>query len=469
MSSYEIGMVGLGVMGRNLLLNMADHGYTVAGYDKDPTRGAELRREAGGRAIRSATSLVEFIHMLRIPRVVMLLVPAGPAVDSVIRDLLPHLAPGDVIVDGGNSFFRDTELRQHMLADHSIYLLGVGVSGGEHGARYGPSLMPGGPLAAYDRVRPVFEAIAARVGDEPCVAYMGPGGAGHYVKMVHNGIEYGLMQLIAETYDVMKRGLGLDEDHLHDVYHRWNHSELNAYLLEITARIFCEVDDRTGKRLIEVILDEARQKGTGMWVVQSAMELQTPVFTIAMAVGMRDLSRFGKERDAAARVFGGAPRAFQGQRDTFLEQLRNAFYVGMIITFAQGMALLRSASAAYGYEVHLEEIARIWRGGCIIRAAVLEDIRAAYRARPDLTNLLVDSRLAQVIAARQADLRAAICAAVDLGIPAPGMMSALAYFDGYRSDWLPANLIQAQRDYFGAHTYERVDAKGVFHTRWSQD
>jgi 6-phosphogluconate dehydrogenase len=466
---YHLGLVGLGVMGRNLLLNMADHGYPVAGYDKDPERVRALLQEAESRPIGGATDHQEFIAMLRPPRAVMMLVPAGPAVDAVIRDLLPHLSRGDLVIDGGNSFFRDTDLRGRALAEHGIAFLGVGVSGGEHGARHGPSMMPGGPRDAYERVRPLFEAIAARAGDDPCVAYLGPGACGHYVKMVHNGIEYALMQLIAETYDLLRRGLGFSDDALHETYAAWNATELAGYLLEITADIFLRVDERTGRRLVDVILDAAKQKGTGMWTSQNAMELGQPVPTISAAVEMRELSGLDSERAAASRILRGAAPAIQAERGGFVTQLRNALYAGMIVAYAQGMALLRAASQAYGYGLDLEAVARIWRGGCIIRAALLERLRGAYRARPDLPNLLVDPQLAEDVLARAADLRTIVCRAATAGIPAPAFSASLAYLDGYRSAWLPANLTQAQRDYFGAHTYERVDARGVFHTEWSRE
>jgi 6-phosphogluconate dehydrogenase len=464
----DIGMVGLGVMGRNLVLNMADHGYSVAGFDKDESKVQALQAEAGDRDVRGARTMEEFIGLLRTPRAVMMLVPAGPPVDSVIRDGLVYLEKGDLIIDGGNSHFPDTDLRARALADKGIHYLGVGISGGESGARHGPSMMPGGPEEAYDRVRPIFEASAAHVNGDPCVTYLGPGSAGHYVKMVHNGIEYGLMQLIAETYDLMKRGLGLNDDELHAVYDRWNQAELNGYLMEITAKIFLHVDEKTGKRLIDVILDEAKQKGTGMWTSQDAMEQQVPVPTIDVAVAMRNLSAFEDERIAASKQLQGPRREFEGDRDAFVERLRNALYAAMILTYAQGMALLRVASQQKGYGLDLEAVARIWRGGCIIRAALLEKMRAAYKARPDLPNLLMDPDLGQAAEARQDDLRAVVRTAAELGIPAPGLSVSLAYFDGYRSAWLPANLIQAQRDFFGAHTYERVDAKGVFHTHWEE-
>jgi 6-phosphogluconate dehydrogenase len=467
----DIGMVGLGVMGRNLLLNMADHGYSVAGYDRDSDKVEALRKESGDRDIHGAQSMEEFISLLRKPRSVMMLVPAGPPVDSVIRDVLPHLDAGDLIIDGGNSHFQDTNLRNETLAGKDIQYLGVGISGGAHGARHGPSTMPGGSKRAYERVRPIFEATAAKVEGETCVTYLGPGSAGHYVKMVHNGIEYGLMQLIAETYDLMKRGMGLSDDEMGEVYERWNGTELSGYLLGITSHIFRRVDEKTGKRLIDVILDEAKQKGTGMWTSRDSMELQVPTPVTDIAVAMRNLSVFEDERKAASKTLGGPPTGFewQGDRENLLEQLRNALYAAMILTYAQGLALLRRASQEYEYGLNLEEVARIWRGGCIIRAALLEQIRSAFQRRPDLRNLLLDAELGRKVRERQSDLRAVVSMAIGSGIPAPGLMVSLAYYDGYRSAWLPANLIQAQRDYFGSHTYERVDAKGVFHTLWEKE
>ncbi|MCB0209883.1 MAG: NADP-dependent phosphogluconate dehydrogenase [Anaerolineae bacterium] len=463
---YELGMVGLGVMGRNLVLNMADHGFAVAGYDKDESKVHALSDEAGDRPVRGAGSLAEMVGLLRRPRAVMLLVPAGPPVDAVIRDLLPYLEADDLIIDGGNSFFKDTDLRTKTLAEKGIHFLGVGISGGEAGARHGPSMMPGGSQHAYERVRPIFEAVAAKVNGEPCVTYLGPGSAGHYVKMVHNGIEYGLMQLIAESYDLLKRGLGLSDDALHTIYATWNEAELQSFLVEITSDIFRQVDERTGRRLIDVILDEAGQKGTGMWTSQNAMELQMPTPTIDIAVAMRDMSGYKIQREKASQLLKGSVSTFQGERDGFVEQLRKALYFGFIVTYAQGFALLQRASEVYAYDLNLAEVARIWRGGCIIRSALLEDIRAAFQERTQLPHLLLDPNLAEAVMTRQADMRTVVHTAVTLGLPTPGLMTSLAYFDAYRSAWLPANLIQAQRDFFGAHTYERIDTKGVFHTHW---
>jgi 6-phosphogluconate dehydrogenase len=466
---YEIGMVGLGVMGRNFLLNMADHGHSVVGYDKDPGKTDALRKEAESRDIQSATSLKEFIALLRRPRAIMMLVPAGAPVDSVIKDLLPLLDKDDLIIDAGNSYFKDSDLRAASLTAKGIQFLGVGVSGGEEGARHGPSIMPGGPKAAYERVRPILEAAAAKVNGEPCVTWLGPGSSGHFVKMVHNGIEYGIMQLLAETYDLMKRGLGMNDDQLRDAYGRWNNGELNGYLVEITSHIFSKQDDKTGKRLIDEILDVAKQNGTGLWTSQSAMELQVPVPTIDLAVAMRDLTVLAKEREQAGVIYQRSMPRFNSDRDTFLTQLGRALYAALIITYAQGMALLAVASVKYEYHLDLEAIARIWRGGCIIRAALLEDFCAAFRARRDLPNLLLDPNLSRKTMEHQEDLRQVVCRAAELGLPAPGLMVSLGYLDAYRSAWMPANLIQAQRDYFGSHTYERIDARGVFHTQWEKE
>ncbi len=464
----DIGMVGLGVMGRNLVLNMADHGFAVAGFDKDPAKTAALRTEAESRNIFGAENLQQFIGSLRTPRLVMLLVPAGPPVDSVIRDVIPYLKPGDVIIDGGNSYYKDTDLRAAALSQRGLALLGVGISGGEYGARYGPSIMPGGPKEAYELVRAIFEATAARADNDPCVAYLGPGSAGHYTKMVHNGIEYGLLRLIAESYALMRLGLGKMDGELSTVYERWNQGLLNSYLIEITARIFQQKDTITGKPLVDVILDEAKQKGTGKWTSEDAMELQVPVPTIDVSVAMRNLSTLKAERESASRVLSGPTTAFDGNRDMFLKQLEDALYFGFVATYAQGFALLHVASPAHEYNLNLETIARIWRGGCIIRAAMLEQICDAFRAQPDLPDLMTAPSFAKELIQKQDGIRAVVARAATLGIAVPALMTALAYYDGYRSAWMPANLIQAQRDYFGAHTYERVDAKGVFHTDWEK-
>jgi 6-phosphogluconate dehydrogenase len=466
----EIGLFGLAVMGRNLVLNMADHGFSVAVYNRTTEKTREfIEKEVGDRKVQGGYHLKEFASLLRKPRAIMLLVKAGPPVDAVIKELLPYLEQGDLIIDGGNSHFPDTNRRGKSMAEKGFLYMGMGISGGEYGARHGPSMMPGGPREAYERVRPILEAAAAKVNGEPCVTTLGPTSAGHYVKMVHNGIEYGLMQLIAETYDLMKRGLRLSNDEMHAIYDKWNQEELKSYLMEITANIFTQKDERTDKRLIDMILDQAKQKGTGKWTSWDSMDLQVPTPTIDVAVVMRDLSGYKAERKVASTMLRGPTLAFKGDKKRFIGQLEKALYVGMIVTYAQGMALLKQASQTYGYGLNLEAVAKIWRGGCIIRAAMLEDFRAAYQTRPDLPNLLMDPRLAQELVLRQDDLRTVVSIAVKRGIPVPGFMSILGYYDGYRSTLLPANLTQAQRDYFGAHTYERVDEKGTFHTQWGKD
>jgi 6-phosphogluconate dehydrogenase len=468
-ANCRIGMVGLGVMGRNLLLNMAEHGFRVAGYDKDPQKVALLRQEAAGFPVQAAEDVASFIALLHTPRAVMLLVPAGPVVDNVIRDLLPNLSPDDMIIDAGNSHFTDTDLRQKTLEARGLHFFGMGVSGGEAGARHGPSMMPGGPEPAYQRVRDILEASAAHVDGDPCVTYLGPGSAGHYVKMVHNGIEYGIMQLIAETYDLLRRGYGLSDDELSEVFARWNQAELNGYLIEITADIFRKVDDATGKRLVDVVLDAAHQLGTGMWTSQDAMTLHVPTPTIDTAVAMRNLSGREDVRLNISKSYGQQIQPDGRNKDQIMQATRRALYAGIILTYAQGFAQLAQASLSYHYNLDLVAVARIWRGGCIIRSQLLEPIRDAYRRQPALLHLALDPTLGKAIEESLPDLRAVVQAAGSLGLPVPALMASLAYIDSLRSTHLPANLIQAQRDYFGAHTYERVDQRGIFHTQWSKD
>jgi 6-phosphogluconate dehydrogenase len=465
----DIGLIGLGTMGRNFVLNMADHGFSVAVYNRTLEKTKDfMETEVGSRTIKAGYNLKEFIGLLKQPRALIMLVAAGDPVDMVIRELVPLLSAGDLIIDGGNSHFTDTNRRGKILSGKNLHFMGMGISGGESGARYGPSLMPGGSLAMYDRVGPILEAASAHVDGDPCVTYLGPGSAGHYVKMVHNGIEYGIMELIVETYDLMKRGLGLTPPDLAAIYGGWNRAELNSYLVEITAKIFSRKDDRTGKFLVDMILDKAKQKGTGMWTSWDAMDLQMGTPTIDVAVVMRDLSGYKDERLAAAQVLGGPPQTFTGDKKRFIGQLKNALYASMIATYAQGLALLHTASSTYAYNLDLEAVARIWRGGCIIRAALLEDIRNAYKAKADLANLLMDPHLGKEFLSREADLREVVKVAATLGLPAPALMVTLGYFDAYRSVVLPANLIQAQRDCFGAHQYERLDAPGSFHTEWEK-
>jgi 6-phosphogluconate dehydrogenase len=466
----DIGLIGLGVMGRNFLMNVADQGFAVAGYDLDAEKTHALEKEkTADTDIRTATAVREFVNLLRRPRAIMLLVPAGGPVDAVIDGIAPLLEPGDLIIDSGNSHFKDTDRRAVALAETKLGFMGMGISGGEYGARHGPSLMPGGPEDAYQRVKPILEAAAARVDNAPCVAHLGAGSAGHYVKMVHNGIEYGVMQLISETYDMMKRGLGLGADALHAVFDAWSRAETESYLLEITARIFSHRDEKTGKPLVDLIQDEARQKGTGMWTSQDAMEQQVPTPTIDAAVMMRNLSARKAQRMATSERLHGPPGLdplFEGNQEALLAALKNALYIGMVVTYAQGFDLLKTASRNYGYGLDLEAVSRIWRGGCIIRAGLLEDIHAVYAGGKDMPNLLVNAQFSRKIMARQKDLRHVVRTCAHLGLPAPALMATLSYFDAMRSKQLPANLIQAQRDYFGAHTYERIDARGTFHTQW---
>ncbi|WP_207430380.1 NADP-dependent phosphogluconate dehydrogenase [Sabulibacter ruber] len=469
-TKYDFGIVGLGVMGRNLLLNMADHGFSVMGLDLDPKKAAALEEEAeAGKSVKGTTSIQEFAAALKSPRALMLLVPAGKPVDAAIDNLVPYLEPGDIVIDGGNSYFPDTDRRFTALAEKGLHFFGMGISGGEKGARFGPSMMPGGDREAYERLRPVFEAVAAKVNGEPCVAYLGNGSAGNYVKMVHNGIEYGIMQLLAETYDLLKRGLGRSDDELQRIFEEWNNSEVQSFLVEITGQILKKTDETTGQRLVNLISDRARQKGTGKWTSQNAMDLQVPLPNIDMAVTMRDMSAYKEERVLASKTLATPPTTDQDPENWYIleTQLRNAFYFAMLVTYAQGLAQLRVASATYNYGLHLEEVAKIWRGGCIIRAACLEDIRKAYSNDPILLNLLLDPGIGGALLERQEDIRYIVKLAIDRGIPVPGYMAALSYFDAYRSGTLPTNLIQAQRDYFGAHTYERIDQEGIFHTQWS--
>ncbi len=462
----ELGLIGLGTMGRNLLLNMADQGFSVTGYDKDPKQVAILQEEAKDTKVSAVSDLSDFISSLENPKRILLLVPAGKIVDYVIEDLKPHLKTGDLIIDGGNSHFSDTDRRQAQLTEKGIHFMGLGISGGAEGARKGPSMMPGGNQDAYQTVAALLEAIAAKVDDEPCVTYLGERAVGHYTKMVHNGIEYGLMQLLAEAYDLMSRGLQLPNAAIGKHFNTWNQGELEGFLVEITAQIFDQKAEDVNADLIDLILDQSRSKGTGKWTSQDAMNLQAPVPVIDMAVIMRYLSSYKEERLIIQEKFPGPDFTLSVDSDSFLEKLRKALYFSFIVTYAQGMQQLFRASEEYGYHLDLEAVARIWRGGCIIRAALLEILRQAYQKRPDLDNLLMDDTIATLLKERQDDTRQVVQAAIAAGIPIPGISSALMYFDAFRSGRLPANLIQAQRDFFGAHTYERVDKPGKFHTNW---
>ncbi|NMB46466.1 MAG: NADP-dependent phosphogluconate dehydrogenase [Firmicutes bacterium] len=463
----DIGVVGLGVMGQSLSLNLAGHGYRVAVYNRRQERIDEfIQGPAQGKEIVGTYSWQDLAASLSRPRKVFLMVKAGPPVDAVIKELLTVLAPGDVIMDGGNSHFKDTINRHTLLREKGILYLGIGISGGEEGALRGPSIMPGGDKEAWELVSEPLLAIAAKAGDEPCCAYLGSGGVGHFVKMVHNGIEYGDMQLISEAYFLMQELLGMSAAEIGQVFQAWNQGELESYLIEITADILSRVDEQTGQPLVDVILDEAQQKGTGKWTAQEAMELGVPTPTIAEAVFARALSALKEERVTASGSLAGPKVRFDGGERQLLEDIEHALYASKICSYAQGFSLLKEASRHYAWDLDLGQVALIWRGGCIIRARFLDEITSAFRRDAQLSNLLLDPYFREVVNAGQAGWRRVVSAAVSSGIPVPGFGSALSYYDSYRRGRLPANLVQAQRDYFGAHTYKRVDMPGSFHTQW---
>jgi 6-phosphogluconate dehydrogenase len=466
---YAFGMIGLGVMGRSLLLNMADHGFAVAGHDKDAGKVTSLNEEAGDRAAKGFGDVKEFIQSLTTPRAIMMLVPAGKIVDAVIEELTPLLDKGDILIDGGNSHFTDTNRRVEELEAIGLHFFGMGVSGGEEGARRGPSMMPGGDKEAYNVMKPIFEAIAAKVDGVPCVTYIGPGASGHFVKMVHNGIEYGLMQLLAETYEILKNGLKLDNNAIQKIFADWNAGRLQSFLMEITADIFTYKAPGADHLLLDDIKDEARAKGTGKWTSQVAMDLQAPSPVIDTAVAMRDLSKYKQLREQAAGLYSTQDSSLDGDKEELLKALEEAFYFSMIITYAQGMFLLSNASAEYKYDLKLGEIAKIWRGGCIIRSLFLNDIFNAYQKDSNLAHLLLDNGVKDLVTAALPGARQIVSAVTAAGIAAPAYAASLSYFDAFRSKRMPSNLTQAQRDYFGAHTYELIGKEGTFHTQWSQD
>jgi 6-phosphogluconate dehydrogenase len=458
-TKYSLGILGLGVMGRSLAQNFARNGYPPIGYDVAPKLPADFN-------IAVTNSLEELVGALAAPRTILLMVPAGDAVDTAIANLKPYLQKGDLIIDGGNSFFADTERRVKELAQAGLDYIGMGVSGGESGALWGPSMMPGGAQQAWPRIRAMFEAIAAKAEDgEPCVAWMGAGGAGHYVKMVHNGIEYGDMQLIAEIYDLLHRGAGMSNAELAQIFEEWNTRELRSYLIEITAKILARIDEETGRSLVDMILDEAAQKGTGKWTSQTALDTGAAIPTINAAVESRLISALKPERVIAARILGKAEK-FSGDKAALIAAAEQALYASKITSYAQGLNLLKMASHEYNWDLDLSHIVPVWRAGCIIRAAMLSDITLAYRRNPDLPNLLVDPVFTEAVLNRQSAWRQVVQTAVGLGIPVLATSASLAYLDAYRSEVLPANLTQAQRDYFGAHTYRRIDREGSFHTQW---
>ena len=463
---YDFGMIGLGTMGRNLLLNMGDHGVKGAGFDKDASKGALLEQESTHKNLKGFSEVKPFIESLNKPRAIMMLVPAGKIVDDVIAELTPFLEKGDILIDGGNSHFTDTNRRVEELEAKGLHFFGMGISGGEEGARRGPSMMPGGDKDAYNVMKPILESIAAKVQGAPCVTYIGPGASGHFVKMVHNGIEYGIMQLLAESYEIMKKGLKMDNDAIGKVFAEWSEGRLKSFLVEITKDIFKYKAPGTDHLLIDDIKDEARAKGTGKWTSQVAMDLKAPIPTIDTAVAMRDLSKYKELRVKAADIYEKEVQSLNVDTVSFLKSLEQAFYFNMIISYAQGMQLLSNASAEYKYDLHLDEIAKIWRGGCIIRSEFLNDIFNAYQRDPKLGHLLLDADIAKIVNEVVVGSRAAVSAATAAGIAAPGYASCLSYFDALRSARMPSNLIQAQRDYFGAHTYELIGKEGTFHTQW---
>jgi 6-phosphogluconate dehydrogenase len=466
--TYDFGLVGLGVMGRNFILNVADKGFSAYGNDLDQEKVAALITEGGDIArVNATTDVKTFSDALSRPRKIMLLVPAGKIVDSVIEKMLPFLDSGDIIIDGGNSFFEDTDRREKYLTEKGIHFFGTGVSGGAKGARLGPSIMPGGNREAYQHVKPIFEAVAAKYNHQACVAYLGPKSAGNYVKMVHNGIEYGLMQLTSELYDLLKKGGDFSNDELHQTYGKWNSGRLQSFLVEITSEIFKKEDEIAGGKLVDKILDKAKQKGTGKWTSQNAMDLGTPVPSIDIAVSMRELSALKEERVKANELYERHVVKFMNKSE--LEELaENALYFSFIVTFAQGLHQLKEASQEYGYNLNLATIAKIWRAGCIIRARLLEDIATAFESDEALSNLLLSPALVGQVQTAAKAARKVVAFATQNGIPVPGISNSLTYFDALTSTKLPLNLIQAQRDYFGSHMYERTDKEGSFHTDWEK-
>lgn len=469
-SKQQIGVVGLAVMGKNLALNIESRGFTVSVFNRSAEKTKELLQEAPGKNLVGTYSVEEFVQSLEVPRKILIMVKAGGPTDDTINQLLPFLEKGDILIDGGNAFFPDTQRRNKELEAHGIRFVGTGVSGGEEGALKGPSIMPGGQESAYKLVEPILTAISAKVGDDACCTYIGPDGAGHYVKMVHNGIEYGDMQLICEAYQLLKDVLNVSTEELHEIFTEWNNGELDSYLIEITRDIFTKYDPETGKPMVDVILDSAGQKGTGKWTSQSALDLGVPLSIITESVFSRFISAMKEERVAASKVLKGpAAPAFTGDRKAFIEAVRQALYASKICSYAQGFAQMRAASDEYKWDLKYGNIAMIFRGGCIIRARFLQNIKDAYDRNPELKNLLLDSYFTNVVENYQQSWRQVVAEAVTRGIAVPSFASALAYYDSYRTERLPANLLQAQRDYFGAHTFQRVDKEGSFHFNWMEN
>lgn len=468
-NTAQFGVIGLGVMGQNLALNIEDHGRKVAVWNLEPDWVDRFVTQNADRKIVGTKSLQDFAKALEPPRRILMMIKAGDPVDQMLQKLAPVLSPGDIVIDGGNSFFKDTQRREAEWRAKGLNFFGMGVSGGEEGARFGPSLMPGGARDAYEHMRPILESIAAKSDSGPCVTYIGPDGAGHFVKMVHNGIEYGDMQLIAEAYDLLRRGMGLGAKELSDIFASWNSGLLESYLIDITAQVLSVTDPDTGKPLVDMVLDKAGQKGTGKWTAQIALDLAIPIPTIAAAIDARVLSSMKEERVRAARQYGhSGVKPYSGDKQKFISAVKNALYAAKVCSYAQGMSLIRAGSDEYKWNIDLRETARIWKAGCIIRARLLNSIMEAYERRPDLTNLLLDGEFQKEVTAGESDWRHVIATASSMGVPIPAMSASLAYFDSYTSAQLPQNLTQAQRDYFGAHTYQRADRPdaGFVHTDW---
>jgi len=464
---FDFGMIGLGTMGRNLLLNMSDHDIHGAGYDKDASQIPLLEKEARKPNVKGFSDLEAFIQSIKKPRAIIMLVPAGKIVDDVIEELLPLLDKEDIIIDGGNSYFMDTKRREEYLRPKGLHFFGMGISGAEEGARFGPSMMPGGDKQAYAIMKPVLEAISAKVNNEPCVTYIGPGASGHFVKMVHNGIEYGLMQLISETYDYLKNLLGLTNEEIANVFDQWNKGRLQSFLLEITTDIFRFKEEHANHILLDDIKDEAKAKGTGKWTSQIAMDLEVPIPTIDIAVAMRDLSKLKSLRTAMANASNHKLSKTTNNKEEQLKAIEDAFYFSMVITYTQGMHLLSAASKAYEYDLNLAAIASIWRGGCIIHSAFLNDIYEAFNGDKNLSYLLLDKSVSHHLSNADAGMRLILKTALEAGLAMPAYASSLSYYDMVRRERMASNLIQAQRDYFGAHQYEKIQEKGSFHTEWT--